>query len=418
MTMTTPDSHASTRQAPPNPDTPSAAANNGPLTGFRIIDLTAVVLGPMCTRELADFGADVVKIEPPAGDLMRANGVSLHPGMSSIYLALNRNKRSVMLDLKNQEDRQALSKLIEGADAFVHNMRVPAIEKLGFGYEAVRQINPRIVYCAATAFGQQGPHRNRPAFDDIIQASCGLAGVNALVGHDAPAYIPSLIADKTAGLAVANALLAALVCRERNGIGQYVEVPMLETMVAFTLTEHMGGMTFPGSTAPAGYARLLHGGRQPWRTSDGWIALLPYTERHWRAFFTLAGRENLLDQYDMSDRHARNANIQKIYQELRHITQTKTTAEWLTICDQIDVPCSPIYALDELPAHPHLQAVQLFEESEHPTEGPIRQIRPTALFSRTPTQVRSFAPTLGQHTAEVLAEAGIARDDAPTGRNQ
>jgi formyl-CoA transferase len=388
-----------------------AAAANGPLTGIRIIDLTAVVLGPMCTRELADFGADVIKIEPPAGDMMRANGVSLHPGMSSIYLALNRNKRSVVLDLKTEADRQALVKLIEGADALIHNMRVAAIEKLGFGYEAVRRINPRIVYCAATAFGQGGPYRNRPAFDDVIQASCGLVGVNA-IGRDAPAYVASLIADKTTGLAVANAVLAALMCRERHGIGQYVEVPMLETMTAFTLTEHMGGMTFPGSTSPAGYARLLHGGRQPWPTADGWIALLPYTERHWRAFFTLAGRADLIEQYGIADRHTRNANIQKIYGELRYITRTKTTAEWLALCDEIDVPCAPIYTLDDLPEHPHLQAVQLFEQAEHPTEGPIRQIRPTALFSQTPVRIRQPAPSLGQHTAEVLAEAGIAGNNA------
>ncbi|MDR2992101.1 MAG: CoA transferase [Burkholderiaceae bacterium] len=404
-----PNADAVAPQTPP-PDAPPAAVADGPLTGIRVIDLTAVVLGPMCTRELADFGADVIKIEPPAGDMMRSNGVSLHPGMSSIYLALNRNKRSVVLDLKTEAGRQALAKLIEGADVFIHNMRVPAIEKLGFGYAAVQRINPRIVYCAATAFGQEGPYRSRPAFDDVIQASCGLVGVNA-IGHDTPAYIPSLIADKTTGLAVASAVLAALVCQQRHGLGQYVEVPMLETMTAFTLTEHMGGMTFPGnSTAPAGYARLLHGGRQPWPTADGWIALLPYTERHWRAFFTYMGREDLIEQYGIADRQRRNANIQKIYGELRHVTRTKTTAEWLAICDQIDVPCAPIYDLDELPAHPHLQAVKLFEQSQHPTEGPIRQVRPPARFSRTPTRVRWPAPSLGAHTAEVLAQAGIAED--------
>jgi len=404
--MTVSHSHPAAAAPQQTPSASPAPVADGPLAGIRVIDLTAVVLGPMCTRELADFGADVIKIEPPEGDMMRSNGVSLHPGMSSIYLALNRNKRSVVLDLKTQEGRQALVKLIEGADVLVHNMRVAAIERLGFGYEAVRQINPRIVYCAATAFGQNGPYRNRPAFDDVIQASCGLVGANA-IGHDAPEYIASLIADKTTGLAVANAVLAAIVCRERHGIGQYVEVPMLETMTAFTLTEHMGGMTFPGNAAPAGYARLLHGGRQPWPTADGWIALLPYTERHWRAFFAFAGHESLIEKYGISNRHTRNANIQKIYAELRNITKTKTTAEWLTICDEIDVPCAPIYALDDLPSHPHLQAVHLFEDAQHPTEGPIRQVRPTALFSRTPTRVRRLAPSLGQHTAEVLAQAGI-----------
>ncbi|HKT99427.1 MAG TPA: CoA transferase [Paraburkholderia sp.] len=380
----------------------------GPLAGIRVIDLTAVVLGPMSTRELADLGADVIKIEQPEGDMMRSNGVSLHPGMSSIFLALNRNKRSVKLDLKSEHGREALRALIRTGDVVIHNMRAAAIERLGFGYEAVRAINPKAIYCAAPGFGQGGPHADRPAFDDVIQASCGMVGVNA-VGHERPEYIPSLIADKTAGLAVVNAVLAALLCRERHGIAQYVEVPMLETMTAFMLTEHMGGLTFPGRPELAsGYARLLHGGRQPSPTADGWIAMLPYTERHWHAFFGLVGREDLFDTLGLGDRQKRNANVQAIYTELRKITVTKTNAEWIAICEEIDVPCAPIYALDDLPEHPHLKAVGLFEEDEHPTEGKIRQTRPVAKFSETPTRIRSFAPTVGQHTQEVLAEVGLA----------
>lgn len=384
----------------------ASAVRDGPLTGVRVVDLTAVVLGPMCTQVLADLGADVIKVEPPEGDMMRSNGVSKHAGMSSIYLALNRNKRSVVLDLKTGAGHQALEQLIAQADILVHNMRVAAIERLGFGYEAVRALNPRIVYCAATGFGQDGPDRNRPAFDDVIQASCGLVGINS-TGRDEPDYTASLIADKTTGLAVANAVLAALVCRERHGIGQYLEVPMLETMTAFMLTEHMGNMTFVEGPQTAGYARLLQGGRRPARTRDGWIAVLPYTARHWRAFFELAGRGALVEQYDIEDRQSRNAHIQAIYAELRKITPTKTTAEWMAICNEADVPCTPIYALDQLPQHPHLRAVGLFEEVEHPSEGRIRQIRPTARFSRTPVRVRRHAPLLGENTAEVLNEAGL-----------
>jgi formyl-CoA transferase len=387
----------------------AAATADGPLAGVRVIDLTSVVLGPMCTQVLADFGADVVKIEAPEGDMMRSNGVSKHAGMSSIYLALNRNKRSVALDLKSDAGTHALSQLIRGADVLVHNMRVEAIERLGFGYEAVRALNPGIVYCAATGFGQEGPDRDKPAFDDIIQASCGLVGINAL-GRDEPDYTASLIADKTTGLAVANAVLAAMVCKARHGIGQYVEVPMLETMTAFMLTEHMGGMTFADAPQPAGYARLLAGGRKPWRTSDGWISMLPYTEKHWSAFFTLAGRVDLLDTYDITNRHARNQHIKVIYAELRKIILTKTTAEWFVICGEIDVPCTPIYTLDALPAHPHLQAVGLFEDAQHPSEGRIRQVRPTARFAATPVRVRRHAPLLGEHTAEVLNEAGLTRE--------
>jgi crotonobetainyl-CoA:carnitine CoA-transferase CaiB-like acyl-CoA transferase len=387
----------------------AAATADGPLAGVRVIDLTSVVLGPMCTQVLADFGADVIKIEAPEGDMMRSNGVSKHAGMSSIYLALNRNKRSVMLDLKSEAGRHALNQLIQRADVLVHNMRVGAIERLGFGYEAVRASNPGIVYCAATGFGQDGPDRDKPAFDDIIQASCGLVGINAME-HDEPDYTGSLIADKTTGLAVANAVLAAMVCKARHGIGQYVEVPMLETMTAFMLTEHMGGMTFADHPQPAGYARLLKGGRKPWRTADGWISMLPYTERHWTTFFTLADRADLITAYDITSRAARNSNIKVVYAELRKIILTKTTAQWLAICAEIDVPCAPIYALDALPSHPHLQAVGLFEEVQHPTEGAIRQIRPTARFAATPVRVRRPAPVLGEHTGEVLNEAGLTQD--------
>jgi crotonobetainyl-CoA:carnitine CoA-transferase CaiB-like acyl-CoA transferase len=388
----------------------STSTADGPLTGLRVIDLTAVVLGPMSTQVLADFGADVIKIEAPEGDLMRSNGVSKHPGMGSVYLALNRNKRSVVLDLKEDAGRSALRKLIVDADVLIHNMRIPAIERLGFGYEAVHTLNPRIIYCAATGFGQEGPDRYKPAFDDIIQASCGLVGINAMV-HGEPDYTASLIADKTTGLAVANAVLAALVCRERHGVAQYVEVPMLETMTAFMLTEHMGGLTFTGDGGPAGYARLLQGGRKPARTRDGWIGMLPYTERHWKAFFTMAGREDLLETYDLADRDARNAKIHLLYEELRKIAPTKTTAEWLAICEQIDVPAAPIYSLDALPSHPHLRAVGLFEEGEHPTEGRIRQVRPVARFGMTPVRIRRHAPSLGENTAEVLDEAGLTPDE-------
>lgn len=393
------------------PDLPDPhKTRSGPLDGIRVLDLTSVVLGPLATQVLADFGADVIKVEAPEGDLMRANGVSLHPGMSSIFLALNRNKRSVVLDLKLAEDAAALRGLIESADVLVHNMRVAAIERLGFGYAEVRAVNPRIVYCAATGFGQDGPDRDRPAFDDIIQAACGLASVNS-TGRETTDYVASLIADKTTGLAVSSAVLAALLHRERHGEGQYVEVPMFETMAAFTLSEHMGGLTFPGSSAKAGYARLLEGGRRPARTLDGWIGLLPYTARHWEAFFRAAGREVLCEQYDIADRQARNRNIQALYTHLIEILRERTTDEWLALCDEMDIPATRIYTLDALPAHPHLQAVSLFQDTVHPTEGPLRELRPTTRFHATPTSIRRPAPTLGQHTREVLAE--LQSQDTP-----
>ena len=378
----------------------------GPLAGVRVLDLTSVVLGPLATQILGDFGADVIKIESLEGDLMRANGVSLHKGMSSIFLAVNRNKRSVAIDLKRAAGRTAVRTLIGGADVLVHNMRVAAIERLGMGYAAVAAINPNIVYCVATGFGQDGPDAHRPAFDDVIQAACGLASLIGGAGAE-PAFAPTLVADKTTGLAVVNAVLAALFHRERGGHGQYIEVPMLETMVAFTMAEHLGGLTFDPAPAPAGYARILGGGRKPAPTRDGFVAMLPYTADHWTALFDSVGRADLAHKYDLTDRQQRNARVAELYADMSAVTRQMSTDELLALCDRVDIPATRIYAISELPAHPHLKAVGLFQPLDHPTEGATVTVRPPTLFARTPASVRLAAPLLGQHTCEVLGAAGI-----------
>ena len=382
----------------------------GPLAGVRVLDLTSVVLGPLATQILGDFGADIIKIENPNGDMMRTNGVSLHPGMSSIFLALNRNKRSLCLDLTTPEGKDVLRRLIASVDVLVHNMRIEAIERLGFGYQAVQAINPKIVYCAATGFDQDGPDRDKPAFDDIIQAASGLATI-ASIGRDKPDFVPTLVADKTAGISVVNAVLAALFHRERTGEGQYVEVPMLETMVAFVLTEHLGGLTFEPSPTKAGYARLLAGGRRLAPTKDGFLALLPYTTEQWHSFLKAANRPDLIETLAIADRHTRNANIQKIYATLHEITLTRTTAEWMSICNEFDIPATPLYSLDELPEHPQLLATNLFQTMEHPSEGTVRYNRPPTKFARTPAAVRGAAPRVGEHSCEILREAGLQDDE-------
>lgn len=384
--------------------------STGPLQGIRVLDLTAVVLGPLATQILGDYGADVIKLEPPEGDLMRANGVSRHAGMSSIFLAINRNKRSLAIDLKQPEGVAAVRRLLPTVDVLVHNMRSAAAERLGLGYAACAALNPRLVYCLATGFGEAGPEAGKPAFDDVIQAACGLA---ALLGHESgePAYVPSLIADKTTGLALANAVLAALFERERSGRGQHVEVPMFETLVAFTLAEHLGGLTFEPPVAAAGYARLLAGGRKPAPTRDGHVALLPYTGEHWRRFFARAGREELCERYQVDDRHARNAHVQALYADMVAITRTMSTAELLAWCREADIPATRIHRIDELPAHPHLQAVGLFERSEHPSEGAILSVRPPTRFARTPAAITRPAPRLGEHSEAVLREAGFAAEE-------
>jgi formyl-CoA transferase len=381
--------------------------NRGPLAGIRVLDLTSVVLGPLATQILGDWGAEVLKVESPAGDLMRANGVSLHPGMSSIFLALNRNKRSLCVDLTTREGAAVLARLLPSVDVLVHNMRIAAIERLGFGHAAVAQLNPRIVYCAATGFDQDGPDRHKPAFDDIIQAASGLALMSS-VGRPEPVYVPTLVADKTAGLAVANAILAALLHRERGGEGQFIEVPMLETFTAFVLAEHLGGLTFEQSTEPAGYARLLSGGRRPSPTRDGYIALLPYTGEHWQALFVAMGGADRAVALGVTDRQQRNANIHALYDALAEISRTRSSAELLALCEQLDIPATRLYSLDELITHPQLEAVGLLQTLQHPTEGTIRYVRPTTKFAKSPASVRTAAPQLGEHSCEVLREAGYA----------
>lgn len=382
----------------------------GPLAGVRVLDLTSVVLGPLATQILGDYGAEIVKVENLDGDLARDSGVALHPGMSSIFLALNRNKRSIAVDLKSAHGKAVLRRLVQRADVLVHNMRVAAIEKLGFGYAAVAAIKPDIVYCAATGFGQDGPDRDKPAFDDIIQAACGLVDLTS-IGREQPDYAPMLVADKTTGLALVNAVLAALFARERSGRGQYVEVPMLETMVAFLLSEHLGGLTYDPAPCKAGYTRLLAGGRKPAPTKDGYIAILPYTAAHWTAFFNHAGRPDLAQKYGGGDRQSRNANLVEMYRDMTQITRQRTTAEWVQACAVLDIPATPIYAMDDLPDHPHLKAVGLFQRAEHPSEGAIRYLNPPTRFAATPASVRLQAPLLGQHTREILREAGYGEQE-------
>lgn len=382
------------------PKAPSAIPR-GPLAGIRVLDLTAVVLGPVATQVLADYGAEVIKVEPPEGDLMRANGVSRTPGMSSIFMNINRNKSSVCIDLKTEEGKAQLRQLIATCDVLVHNIRVKAMERLGFGYEAVARINPGIIYCAATGFGEDGAFAGQPAFDDIIQGACGLAH---LVGHESgiPEYPPTLLADKIAGLATANAVLGAMVHKARTGEGQYVEVPMFETMVAFTMTEHLGGQAFHPPIGDAGYARLLKGGRKPSPTKDGFIALLPYTDQHWRAFFERFGHAEFIARFNISSRIERNKNIQAIYGELRKITAQYTTQELMAACREMDIPVAEMYSIQTIRSHPQVQSTGLFQTMDHPTEGMVVTTRPTALFSKTPTSVYKPAPNLGEDTDRIL----------------
>jgi crotonobetainyl-CoA:carnitine CoA-transferase CaiB-like acyl-CoA transferase len=378
----------------------------GPLAGIKIVDLTTVVLGPLATQILGDLGADVVKVESPDGDIMRYAIPARHREMGHVFLNLNRNKRSLALDLKQPEAARLLLRLVERSDVFMHNMRPQAMARLGFAYERLKELNPRLVYCAAFGYGQDGPNADRPAFDDIIQGGSGLVALEMANGAGAR-FVPTLIGDKTVGLTMVYAVMAALLQRERTGEGQSVEVPMLETMTAFVLAEHMGGMTFEPPMGPPGYARMLAPDRRPHKTSDGHICILPYTDRHWRDFFELAGRPELAQDPRIADAETRSRHFAELYALVAECVRDRPTAWWLERLRAADIPCGPVNPLAELPQDEHLAAVDFFPALEHPSEGRLRTVRPPVRFTGADWTIRHPAPRLGEHTSEILAELGL-----------
>ena len=380
---------------------------NGPLSGYRIVDLTTVVLGPYATRILGDMGADIVKIEPPEGDMLREIGPSKSPGMAPIHLALGSSKRSVVLDLKRPRARAALMRLVAGADAFVHSMRPGAIVRLGLTYDEVRDARPDIVYCGACGFGSGGPYAGRPAYDDLIQGMCGLADLMGRVTGGPPRYAPTIVADKTVGLFVANAVLAALLHRERTGEGQEIEVPMYETMVSYILVEHLWERAVRPDDGALGYVRMLAPNRRPFRTRDGYMCMLAYTDRHWKTFFGLAGCPELSADPRFAHISARTENVAELYAVAEELLGERTTAEWLADLEKAEVPAGPVNALEDLLVDPHLAGQGLIGRVDHPSEEEILQVGQPARFSRSPVEARRHAPLLGEHTVQVLGEAGL-----------
>jgi formyl-CoA transferase len=380
---------------------------NGPLAGIRILDLTTVLFGPFGAQTLGDWGADLIKVEGLTGDQWRYTGQFRNRGMSGQFMAANRNKRSVAVDLKTKSGAEVLRRLIAKADALVTNIRPAALERLGFGYEACKALNPKIIYAAATGFGQDGPWARRPAFDEIVQASSGLA--SSIGSDEEPAFVPSLVGDKLCGLALAGAVAAALVYRERTGKGQLVEVPMLETVAAFNSIEMLGGHAFVPPIGPAGYKRVKE--RKPVRTRDGWLTMLPYSGENWCTFFETVGHPECIEEFAVRDPIKRAANIDAIYARMKQIALERTTAEWEELLLRIDVPHASFAKMTEIGEQPHLKAVGLFQKLEHPTEGTIQQARPPARFSESPAAIRRLPPRLGEHTREILAEAGYSDAD-------
>ena len=321
---------------------------SGPLTGVRVIDLTSVVMGPYATQIMGDMGADVIKVEAPEGDVFRQFGPFRHRGMSAAFLNLNRNKRSVVLDLKKPEESDVLRKLIATADVFLTTVRPQAMRKLGFDYESLCETNPRLIYCSACGFSEKGPYAGRPAFDDIIQAMCGVASLEGHHQPDGPKYVKTIFADKTVGFVVAYSVAMALYERERSGRGQAIEVPMFETMVSYTLIEHLAGETFFPPVGGMRYERILSPNRKPYRTRDGYLSLLPYTTPQWVRFFEAVGRADLAADPRVTDPSTRSEHIDELYQIVGEIVIHRTTAEWCDLLRGCDIPMTPVLSPEDL----------------------------------------------------------------------
>jgi len=382
-----------------------SALLQGALAGLRVIDLTGVVLGPYATQILGDYGADVIKIEPPQGDIMRHAGPMKHPGMGHIFVNANRNKRSVVLDLRQPAQREQLLALCKTADVLTYNIRPASMARLGLSFDTLHALNPRLVVCGAYGYSEGGPYSDWPAYDDLIQGAVGIPWLMTQSGSSEPRYIPATFADRVTGLNMVHAVLAAVIARYRTGLGQHVEVPMFECLLQFVLGEHLSGQTWQPAVAPMGYSRMLSANRKPYQTQDGYLCALMYNDAHWQAFLTLIGQADLFQRDVRFSNHAeRIKHIDALYGFVGEHMRQRTSAEWMKDFTTHDIPVMPMMNLHDLLTDPHLAATQGWLDVVHPHEGMLRQLRPPVRMSGTPTRLWRPAPRLGEHTQEVLSE--------------
>ena len=379
----------------------------GPLHGLMVLDLSSVIMGPMAAQYLGDMGADVIKVEGPEGDVTRSIGPRRSDGMGALFMANNRNKRSVVLDLKSAAGRDALMRLAARADVLLHSIRTEAAARIGVSWAALSAVNPRLVYCHVKGFRDDGPYGGRPAYDDIVQALSGLAMLQVVAAGE-PRYIPSIIADKVTAVHAAYAIALALFHRERTGAGQEVGLPMLETMVAFTSHEHLGGAVFEPMEGSMGYTPIRQGMRRPFATRDGFLCFMPYTDGHWKRFATLINRDDLAADPGFATMKGRQADIGRVWAEVGRQVGLRSNAEWLSLLDGSDIPHAVLNDLEDLLDDPHLVETGFWEMREHATEGLLRFPSNPLQMPATPPSIRVLPPRLGEHTAEVLAEHGFA----------
>lgn len=380
---------------------------SGPLDGVRILDLTTVVMGPYATQILADFGADVIKLEPPEGDVMRYNAPMRSKGMGHIFMNANRNKRSVVLDLKQDAGRAACLAIAKNADVLVYNIRPQAMARLRLSYEDLRAVNPRLIYVGAFGYSQRGPYAAKAAYDDLIQGATGLPWLAKEAGAESPRYVPATLADRSVGLHIVNAICAALYFREKSGKGQRVDVPMFESLLQTVMGEHMGGYTYLPQQGDPGYARMLAKERRPYETKDGYVCVLVYNDKQWRAFFALIGRPELLQDPRFATQEARSRDFDGAYKLIASEMKKRSTAEWIAALEGADIPVQRMNNLSDIVEDPHLAAIGYFKQVEHPTEGSIRSMAVPSEWSESAPEYRRHAPRHGEHTREVLHEAGI-----------
>ena len=385
----------------------------GPLRGLRVIDLTTVLMGPYATQILADMGADVIKIESPSGDTVRGIGPFRNDKMGHIFLHVNRNKRSIVLDLKKKEGLEAFYKIAKTADVVVYNIRPQAMSRLDITYERLKLENPKIIYAGIYGFSEKGPYAGRPAYDDLIQAMSAVPDLVSRASGGEPRYVPLTLADRTVGLMAGNAILAAVYARSETGVGQEVEIPMFETMVQYVLSDHMAGETFKPSIGTTGYPRLLVKERRPYRTLDGYLCVLVYNDKQWENFLGLIGKtEWLTTDPRFKNISTRTKHIDELYLLVSQAVATKTNAQWLELLEAADIPCMPLNTVDDLLTDPHLIETGLIKEVSHPTEGLMRQIGVPVQFSTTSVnEVQRPAPNLGQNSFEILKEIGLTDEE-------